>query len=322
MPTSEYVEFRKVRDFGDVINVTFTFLRQNLSVLGKSLLLLVGPVALLGGLSSLGFWGGLSMDPAADEQTMLEELNYGLFGLSYLSFLLLSMLSTVLAITVINGFMLLYEEQRAGALTLQDVIEVVKARFWDMLSTALFSFLLYMSSILLFVIPVALIAGLSSPASAIIGGLVLFVCVIVWFIGLFYFIVLAALLFPVRMHEGTGIFEAVGRCRYLIAGNYGNSVAVIVVSMLLMVVLNLVFSIPSYVLAFMGGLHAVGESESGWMQYTLTLASIVGTLGSSLLYAIPATAIGLQYFSLVEKKERTGLMQRIEELDEDTDDLF
>lgn len=322
MPVSEKIEFRKVRDFGDVINVTFAFLRQNLSVLGKSLLLIVGPVALLGGLSSIGFWNEMSFDPAASEDAMIEELNYGVFGLSYMFFLLMSMLSYILAITVVNGYMLLYEADGGAGITLQDVVQVVKARFWDMIVTAIFAFVLYMASVMIFVIPLSLIALNASTATTVVAGLLLFVFMIAWMVGFFYFIVLAGLLFPARMHEKNRLLGALARCRYLIKGNYGHTLAVLVVSTLLTMVLGLVFSVPSYLIAFMGGLHAISEGDSAWMQYPLMLVSVVGTLGSSLLYAIPAAAMGMQYFSLVEQKEKAGLMQRIDELDPEVDDLF
>ncbi len=314
------VEFRKVRDFGDVLNVTFVFLRENLSVLGKSLLLIVGPVALLGGLSSLGMWSGFSLDP--DATSFEESFNYGLFGLSYFLTIGMSMLSTVLALAVVNGFMLLYDGGRTEEITLQEVVNVVKDRFWDMVGTAFFAFVLYVASFLILMLPVIIVTVISSTASTVIAGLLLFVLSIAWIVAFFYFIVMASLLFPVRMHEKLPIMEAVQRCRYLLGGNYGNSLAVLIVSFLLMAVLGLLFSTPSYIIMFAGGMHAINEGDSSWMKYGLTLASIVGSLGSSLLYAIPLTAMGMQYFSLVEKKDKAGLMQRIDEIDPGADDLF
>lgn len=314
------VEFRKVRDFGDVLNVTFSFLRQNISVLGKSLLLIVGPVALVGGLSSLGMWSGFSLDPTST--SFEEDINYGLFGLSYFLTIGMSMLSIVLALAVVNGYMLLYEQGNPDAITLQDVVNVVKERFWDMVGTAFFAFVLYIASFMILMFPVILVTVISSTASTVIAGLLLFILMIAWVVAFFYFIVLAFLLFPVRMHEKLPLFDAVKRSRYLMGGNYGNSLAVLIVSFLLMAVLGLLFSTPSYILLFAGGMHAVSEGDAGWMKYGLTLASVIGSLGSSLLYGIPVTAMGLQYFSLVEKKDKAGLMQRIDEIDPGVDDLF
>ena len=45
--THEAIEFRQARDAGDVLNITFQFLRQNVVKLGKSLLFFVAPTMAL-----------------------------------------------------------------------------------------------------------------------------------------------------------------------------------------------------------------------------------------------------------------------------------
>ncbi len=314
------VEFRKVRDFGDVLNVTFAFLRQHISVLGKSLLLIVGPFALLSGLSSMGMWSGLDMDPMAD--AFEDNINYALFGLSYLFTIGMSLIAWVLAVTVVNGYMLKYEEGGGNGITLQAVVDVVKARFWDMLGTALFAFVLYVIGFMALMLPMILITTIATAGAGFVAGLLIFIIVITWLVAMLFFIVMAFMLFPVRMHERLNVMDALKRCRYLLVGNYGSSLAVLIVSSLLMMILGLLFSTPSYILLFAGGMHAMADGEAGWMKYLLTLTTAVGSLGGSLLYAIPVAAMGLQYFSLVEKKDKAGLMQRIDEIAPQEDDLF
>ena len=321
MSTHEFVEFRKVRDFGDVINVTFTFLRQNLVLLGKSLLLIVGPVALIAGLSSMGMWDMVDFDPEA-AGGISDEISAGIFGLSYLLFIGLGMLSTVLSVTVVNGYMLIYKEKGPGNFTLEDVWDLVKERFWMMLNTSFFAVLIYFGSAIVFMVPFMIVIFSTTSFSTVLTAMLMFVATIAWMVVFFYFIVFIFLLFPIRMFESVGIIEAFKRSRYLIRNNYGNSFAVLMVSLLLMTILGLVFSAPSYLLAFWGGFHALSDGEVTWVKYPLTIVSVLGSLGGSLLYAIPSTAMGLQYFSLVEKKEKTGLMSRIDSLDQGDDELF
>ena len=45
------IEFRKVRDFGGLLGVTFDYVKQNFKLLFKSNLLLSGPFILLAGIS-------------------------------------------------------------------------------------------------------------------------------------------------------------------------------------------------------------------------------------------------------------------------------
>ena len=59
------------------------------------------------------------------------------------------------------------------------------------------------------------------------------------------------------------------------------------------------------------------ETSSVNVVHSLLLigTSIVMSLGSVLLYSVPLTAVAFQYFSLVEIKERTGLLAQIEALE-------
>ena len=321
---SDYVEFRKVRDFGDVINVTFTFLRQNLVLLGKSLLLIVGPLALIGGLSSMGMWDQMKFE-LNEAGGLSDEFGAGLFGLSYLLFIGLSLLSTVISVTVVNSYMILYQDQGLDSFMLEDVWNLVKERFWMMLGTSFFAIFIYFGGAMILIVPpvIVLAAVISTSAtSTILMGILIFIISILWIVGFFYFIVIISLLFPIRMHESIGLIESFNRSRYLIRNNYGNSFAVLMVSGILMTVLGLLFSAPGYLLTFLGGFHAFSDGEVTWVKYPLTMVSVLSSLGSSLLYAIPSTAMALQYFSLVEKKEKAGLMSRIDGLDEGEDDLF
>ncbi|MFK7847260.1 MAG: hypothetical protein AB8G77_18340 [Rhodothermales bacterium] len=321
MSTNEYVDFRKVRDFGDVINVTFAFLRQNFIPLGKCLLYIVGPVALLGGISSIGYWDQLSLT-ATEGESLSSDFQAGLFGISYLMFLLLSMLSTVLAITIVNAYMQRYQEKGGGSIELDEVWEHTKKQIGMMIGTSIFSFVLYFGSFLIILLPMSIALFNTSTAASIVAGILVFFAFIIWFIALFYSIAVISMLFPIRFHEKLGLIDTFNRSRYLIQQNFGNTFAVLMVSGILMMILGLFFNAPNYMLAFMGGLHAFGESDGSMFRYILIALSILGTLGSSLLYALPATAATMQYFSLVEKKEKTGLMGRIDELNEGHNDLF
>ena len=317
MSNTPFIEFRKVRDFGDVLNVTFAYLRQNIKLLGKSLLFIAGPVALAGGLSGLGFVEQMAESPPSDEP------DFSIFGWSYFMLLGLSLFASVLGVTVVNSHMMLYAE-RGGpdGFDFNDIWAKVKEYVGSMFIAAMFSIMLYFASAFIFVIPLALTLGIgTSTGSMIVIAAFLFIGTVLWILGFFYFIVIIALIFPVKMHESLGIFEAFSRCRYLMKNNYMSSFAVLIVSAILMTILGLLFNAPGYALSFMGGFHALSQEDTAWIRYPLTVASVIGSLASSVLYSVPFSAMAMQYFALVEKKDKTGLINRIDDLSEEIDGL-
>ncbi|MDX5436829.1 MAG: hypothetical protein LPK03_06515, partial [Pontibacter sp.] len=52
LQTSQKINFREERDFGEKLNATFYFIRTNFKALGNAMLLYVTPVALLAGIFS------------------------------------------------------------------------------------------------------------------------------------------------------------------------------------------------------------------------------------------------------------------------------
>lgn len=321
MATYEHIDFRKERDFGDVINVTFQFLRQNFGLLSKSLLFIVGPVALLGGLSGVGYIDSL---PAMFDESVTgpdsgevpDPLMMGVFGLYYMLLIVMGLLASLLAVTVVSSYMLLYQTHGAGGFEFEDVWAKVKERLWDMTKTSLLAVVLYVSSFMFMVVPMVIIVLSTSTGAMAVAALATFIGIIVCMVIFFYFIVVIALLFPVRMFEGTGTGTTFSRSRFLLKDNYLSSFAVLLVSVILMTILGLLFSLPNYMFAFVGGLHSLADGEVSVFKYPLMILSVLGSIGSSLMYAVPVTAMNLQYFCLVEKKEKTGLMHRIQALDD------
>ncbi|MEM8484140.1 MAG: hypothetical protein AAF564_01265 [Bacteroidota bacterium] len=319
MSMLEQIEFRKQRDFGDVINVTFQFLRQNFSLLSKSLLFIVGPVALLGGLSGVGYIDSLPT-VLDDSEAVPDALSMGLFGLYYMLLIVMGLLASVLAVTVVSSFMFLYQARGAGGFDFEDVWAKVKERLWDMAKTTMLAVVLYMSSFVFMLAPMMIIALSTSSGAMMLAAVATFIGIIICIAIFFYFVVVIALLYPVRMFESSSTGVTFSRSRFLLKDNYLNSFAVLIVSAILMMILGMVFSAPNYAFAFVGGLHSLTDGEAGVVKYPLMLLSVLGSIGSSLMYAVPVTAMNLQYFSLVEKKEQTGLMGRIDALDKQAGD--
>ncbi len=308
------IEFRRRRDFGEVLNVTFRFIRQNLALLSKSLLFFVAPFLVVAMLFNVAvqmqvFSGGFLN---ADGQP-LANLSGLLFN--YAGILVFSLLAGVMAWAVILGLMRLYEAHGPGGLTVKAVWEEARGLFFGMLGVVAFLLMILFLIYFLFILFVGFGAAVFAQAGAIVGGLITFVAVVAFLGALAYVVTVFALLFPMRVFERIGLIEGAGRCLKLVRGYGWQTFGVIVLSWIISSVLGGIFSMPSVLLSFLQGMNTLEGGGSG-LRALLVVSGVLGGLASSLLYSIPMVATGFQYFNLVERKEGVGLMARIERLAE------
>lgn len=318
MQHNQPIEFRRQRDFGDVINVTFAFLKENLMPLGKALLYIVGPAALLTGLVSLGFiekFNFNATDPEAFTTT-----DWPSFVLLYFFLMLGALLTWVFAVSVVLGYIVLYQEKGGGDIEVSEVWQSVVINFWTVLRTLIAMSVMVVIGYFILLIPMIMIfAAGSSSGSAIIGGLFFFFGFFGFLAALLYFSIAFSLVFPIQLCESPELFPALRRSRLLVKDHWWQTFLVFFIAFVLMSILGILFSIPSYMITGLGGLHTIVDFDTSWLRYPLLVGVVIGTLGSSILYAIPLVASAVQYFSLVEHKEHAGLMGRIDGLTDNGD---
>ena len=141
MEYSEKIEFKKIRDFGGILTVTFDFIRQNFKKLFLSQLFIAGPAIILYGILS-GF----------NQSNILEQRTGSILGLLGLSYLIL-ILTAHLVITAGYSFIDLYLERTPGDFDINDVWDRVKNYFWSFLLTSIVTGILVILGTLLLIIP-------------------------------------------------------------------------------------------------------------------------------------------------------------------------
>ncbi len=295
MPSEPIIELRKVRGVGDVLNDTFRLLRQNYETVGKSLLFIVGPVAVLSSVSgAMVQFVGFTFSPDVGSQAGVPTSALALVLMVLLA-VVFGITAGVLAVAVVNGLVMLYQERGPGGFDVRDVWVAAKAHFWKTLGVFMLMFFLFVGLLVLVFIPCL-------GAFAFLAGTL-------------YLSVLFLVLFPMLVREQIGIFDGMRRCRYLVKGFWWPSLGVLVVAAIIYMLMGTVFSVPYYVALVVSGLHML-EADGGGAAYglVLVLTNIIGSLGGVLLYSIPLTAMSVQYFNLVERKERVGLLARIDAL--------
>jgi len=292
---TQEADFRQERDFGQKISATFEFIGAHWRPLGRVLLYLVLPAALLQNILSvlaqrqlhgvirgamqgqpLGL-GGLVGLQRTMWSTMLGSPAYwlnSLFGTAFFTLLVLS----------IYGYLvqLLHRRTSGPDVTVAEVWAVVRRQFIG----AFFS-----------IWGVFLIVG--------IGFFVLFVP------GL-YLSVALSLFFIVKTTEGIGFGASISRCLSLTRGKWWSTFGLIFVMAMLLYVVLLGLGLAATMLSggFVAMVHASQEQSPF---FTIVLTSITSAM-VLLVYPPLLLVLAFQYFNLVERKDGVGLRRMVDAL--------
>jgi hypothetical protein len=283
----QQVEFRRVREFGENINDTFLFIRQNFAPLLKSFFaicaLFILAQAIFNGLyqsQALGIFAeilsgrrtGGGRFGAFDQVTSMNQLMAVLF----------SLLSFVSMNVTIGAYVKHYVETNGRRPGIEEVWNLFKKYFFKVLA---------------FSIPVYL--------SVIIG------CLFCLLPGIYLMVVFVPFSLVV-MIEDTNFSDAYYRCFELIRENFWPSFAVYLVVYLIYYLCG--FIIGGLFSAIIGlGAYLTTDDFSA----PIGLATSFFTVFSVCFYMIFFVSAAFQYFSLVEKREGTGILTRINTIGQD-----
>lgn len=281
------MELRKLRDFGENINDTFQFIRQEFKPLLKSFFAIAGVLILVTGIIS-GYYQSGSVSNFLKALNGIEQRGQSLdeiFTPTYFLLLLLSTFNFVLMRVVLVVYVKLYDIKGGISPTVEEV--------WK-------EMLHYIVPVFFYAILIGIIVGLG--------------CVLCVAPGIYLVIVFAPVNF-IFIIEDLSFGNAYNRCFYLIKENFWNSLG-------LYLVVYLIY-------AFSSGVIGVGISViAGFAAYfttkdiaaTVRIISGILSVFQQVFYIIFSVSIALQYFNLVEQKDGSGLLRRIENLGDDTTD--
>ena len=297
MPTATKIILRKERDFGEVLNATFQFLRQNAGLLVKSLLFIAGPALALGVvINPFSGASGFLFNPT--ELQALEVEGWGAFFFARIAVgAVLSTFGWALAIAAVNEAVALYRERGPGEVEWEDVWRRARRSMWKVIGTSLLLVLLFGVALVIVLVPC-------------LGALA-------YLVGFVYFGTALSLAFIAQAEEGAGAVASLGRSRALVRDYFWPTFGVVFVSGIIYYALSTCFSLPSIVITMLTAFHGIeGNAAPGAYGVLLMVFGVIAALGGVLAYAVPLVAIAFQYYSLVEQKERTGLMERVEAMEQ------
>ncbi|MGK7395812.1 MAG: hypothetical protein ACNS62_14635 [Candidatus Cyclobacteriaceae bacterium M3_2C_046] len=287
----EKINFHKQRNFSEKLNVTFEFIRQNFTPLGKSILYLVGPFSLIIGIFLVSYQK--FMVTLSSNQENYESLSFKVIS-NMGTIWLLSMFALLMLISVVYDYFILYQQKPVAQIEVGDVLNMVKK---DILKVFL-------------------------------AGIVTFLVVIVGFVFLvipgIYLSVAVSLTFIIVIYEKKNPLEAVKRSIKLTSGKWWSTFGLILITSLIQGLVGFIFALPMQIMNFINLFHSLDEgsgnpvdmyADPGLINY---LFSAIAMFAGLFLYAIVLIALGFQYFNLVERKEAVGLMQNIDQLGQES----
>ncbi len=278
--------FRKVRDFGTVISHSFDLIKAEYRRLGKALLIYVLPCFIVTGILLVLVQTSIiknmenGLKPGVN---IFQSFNWTKTGLSYL----LQLLNFTILGTVIYSFLNIYLRKRGEF----DVAELKGS--------------LLKLGVKLLVINI------------IVGIMVLVACVFLVIPGIYLSVVLS-LVTPIVVFEDAGFGQALRRSFEIIKGSWWKTFGILFVGAVIVYLFSIILGLPLIIATFVKAFHAV-SGQSVTQIYTpgyiivSTIISIIQTFAWSLVIIF----ISVQYFSLVEEKERPTLQAKIDRINEE-----
>ena len=302
MAHSPLIKFYEKRQFGEKINATFTFIRENAWPYVKAQLIISGIILLIVNI----FVNQLTLDFAFVSDPEELTLDFLVNFLNVYGLVLLSGLVTATLIPIVTyGYMRAYQHHAPQEITTSIILQNLGSKVFYVLLFNIITLILVFLGMLLFLIPGIYIWATLALGSAII------------------------------LFEDSNPIDAIGRSFTLIRGKWWSTFGLIVVMAIIGYIISFVFGLPR---ALTFGIKAFTSfSESGDLQEVVEAAkgeqalnvlfSVFETFGQILLYSLIYIALAFQFFNLVERKESRGLMAEIDQLDkksenEDEDEDF
>jgi hypothetical protein len=273
------LEFRKQREFGEIISDTFLFIRQNFKPLLKVFFYLCGFFLLASILSAV-----VHLKNISDITISPGSLNYyeKMFSWSYFSVMLFYMV-TYSAITVtVLSYVALYIEKGNVAPTPEEVWSYFKFYFFRVFGSS---------------IPITILMIIS------------FLCCIVP--GVYVFPALS-LFYAVMIFENGTLAYSFGRAFTLSNKDWWATAGALIIIWIITYAGFVIPSIPGVILGFVIGFtQGSAAISSTWLIVTTVIQYL-----SYIFFIIPLIGISLCYFNLAERMDSAGLLARIGKMGE------
>ena len=277
------IELAKPRDFGEIINDTFIFVRQNFKPLLKYFFIFCGFFLLAAAATSILMQINMvrainNFNPNSFDNTNPFS-RFAVFTPAYFLNILFLLLEYLSIMIMVLCFMALYKQKQNQVPTTEEMWGYFKFYFLRILGSS-------------FVVTILLIVGF-----------------VFCFIPGIYLYPIMALVFPIIIMENASFNYAFNYSFKLIKDNWWGTFGVLLVMGIVLSVASSILVLPS-VLLTMGSLFFHITKGTTVSLAALIITSLLKEI-SHIFQVLSVVTTCLCYFNLSESKEGTGLMERI-----------
>jgi hypothetical protein len=282
------VNFKSIRDFGEIFNSTFAFIGEEFKPLGKAILFYAMPFLIIA--SIIGVVLGIQQQQLMNSFKLQNSMDFSeslsLIGQTY-KYIFLMMLIYMVGISALQctimGYIKLYIEKGKGNFTIEEVWNEVKSRIFPVLGISFICFMLIIVGFIFCIIP----------------GIILAVSL--------------SLILPAYFYEENGFGNAFNRSFQLTGQKWWLTFGLIIVSYILVYMIILLLSIPSMLLGFKT-LFAIARHAEVHVSTGYYILNSITQLVTYFIVSIPLIILIFNYFSLVELKDRPSLQEKIDQI--------
>lgn len=275
------IEFKQPRDFSQIINDTFTFIKQNFKPLLKTYVIFCGIFVLASMVAMLlQQYKSVNIINAVGSVGGRRSGLFGsghVFGIEYFLSLVFSLITSVSMSTAILSYIAIYVRKGNVVPTIDEVWAYFKYYFLR-------------------------IFGSSIPLI-----LLLFVGFIFCLVPGFYLFPFIAMVFPIMVIENGEFGYSFSRSFKIIKDNFWLTFGALAVIWIIVYACMSAVVLPTTLFSMVG----LFSHKSPHMSIVFTMITTVLQSLCQVFAVIPIVTVTLCYFSLVERKENTGLMERI-----------
>ncbi|WP_081210975.1 hypothetical protein [Salegentibacter sediminis] len=278
----DLIQFKQQREMGEIISISFKFLRENYKTYFRLLLKVAGPAFLLL-IAAISYYSYSTLGDPLNTEAFLSGgflISFGILGLTLLLYF------SVVYATVFNLIKSYIENE--GEIKESEVAAWSKDDLGKMFGLNIISWIFIFAGMMLFLIPGIYV---SVPLS----------------------IAMAALIFKQQ-----SITESIAEGFKLVKDNWWMSFLTLVFIWIIIYVISLIFQLPLIIYTFVRAFTSVSEGSAADMSemidWVYILFSIVSSLVQYIFYSIIPIGVAFLYFHLNEKKNFTGTYERIDKL--------
>lgn len=317
MLPNQKIELFKIRKFGEKMNATVEFVRQNLKPIFKIFLFVFFPIAAVEGVLISQFFEFIFAN-MSDPQQMSTFSNQFVtsMGMGYFGFIIISVIASILAVGISYGVFKHYQDHSPQTLAPRQALDLGLRFFWKFLGITV-----------VIILSVSLIPSLLFVFGALSQSpFVLFLAFVFFIFPGIYLATTMSLSYPAVVFENASIFDALARSFKLIKEKFWSTFGLLFVTYIAQSFVASVFAIPFYVFYFIiiftmaqSGTPGFSDPSLGFkIGFTISFAILI--FGNFITMIIPLSALGFQYGNLVEMKESPGLIREIEQLGQEKED--